>query len=299
MTEPVKVAFERRPVIAPLTEILPTRQVPDRVKASVKYKRIATSIAEIGVIEPLAVARPKGQGPFMLLDGHIRYATLRDLGETETRCLVALDDEAFTYNKRVNRLATIQEHYMIARALERGVPEDKLARALDVDVKAIKRRRMMLDGISPEVVELLKDRSVNPVTFDVLRKMKPLRQVEVAELMLSTNNFTSAYAKALLAATRQADLTRPDKPKRMGGMTPEQMARMEREMASLNQDFKALEASYGDDVLDLVIASGYLSRLVSNTEVERYLQGHHPEILDEFRAIISAASLDQSAPAAI
>lgn len=299
MTEPVKVAFERRPVIAPLTEILPTRQVPDRVKASVKYKRIATSIAEIGVIEPLAVARPKGQGPFMLLDGHIRYAILRDLGETETRCLVALDDEAFTYNKRVNRLATIQEHYMIARALERGVPEDKLARALDVDVKAIKRRRMMLDGISPEVVELLKDRSVNPVTFDVLRKMKPLRQVEVAELMLSTNNFTSAYAKALLAATRQADLTRPDKPKRMGGMTPEQMARMEREMASLNQDFKALEASYGDDVLDLVIASGYLSRLVSNTEVERYLQGHHPEILDEFRAIISAASLDQSAPAAI
>ena len=72
------------------------------------------------------------------------------------------------------------------------------------------------------------------------------------------------------------------------------MARMEREMASLNQDFKALEASYGDDVLHLVIASGYLARLIGNPEIERFLQSRHPEILNEFRAIITAASLDQT-----
>lgn len=82
-------------------------------------------------------------------------------------------------------------------------------------------------------------------------------------------------------------------------MTSEQMARMEREMASLTQDFKALEASYGDDVLHLVIASGYLARLVGNEEIERYLRGRHPEILDEFRAIISAASLDRSVAASV
>ena len=140
---------------------------------------------------------------------------------------------------------------MIVRALDRGVSEEKIARALNVDVRSIRRRRSLLDGVCPEVVEMLKDRSVNPVTFDVLRKMKPVRQIEVAELLLATNNFTSSYAKALLAATRQGDLTRPERPKKVGGMTPEQMARMEREMASLNQDFKALEASYGDDVLHL------------------------------------------------
>ena len=119
-----------------------------------------------------------------------------------------------------------------------------------------------------------------------------MRQVEAAELMLSANNFTSAYAKALLAATRQADLVRPDKPKRVGGMTSEQMARMEREMASLTQDFRALEASYGDDVLHLVVASGYLNRLLGNPLIERYLTTRHPELVDEFRAIISASSLD-------
>jgi ParB-like chromosome segregation protein Spo0J len=291
---PVKAAFERRMVVLRLDEILPMRKLPDKVVASLKYRRIAQSVAEVGVIEPLVVVRSPGQGAFMLLDGHVRLAILKALGHGETRCLVADDDEAFTYNKRVNRLATIQEHFMIVRALERGVPEEKLARALDVDVKAIKRRRSLLDGVAPEVVELLKDRAVNPVAFDALRKMKPLRQIEVAELMISAGNFTSAYAKALLAATRQSDLANASKPKKVAGMTADQMARMEREMESLTKDFKALEASYGDDVLHLVIASGYLSRLVGNTEIERYMRGRHPEILDEFRAIIAAASLDQS-----
>lgn len=293
----VKAAFERDLVTVPLDEILPMRKLADKVRGSVKYRRIAQSVAEVGVIEPLVVVRSPGEGPYMLLDGHVRHAILRELGEHQTRCLIASDDEAFTYNKRVNRLATIQEHYMIVRALERGVSEEKLARALDVDVRSIKRRRNLLDGVAPEVVELLKDRSVNPVTFEVLRKMKSMRQIEVAELMISAGNFTSAYAKALLAATRQGDLVHADRPKKVGGMTSEQMARMEREMASLTQDFKALEASYGDDVLHLVIASGYLARLVNNDEIERYLRSRHPEILDEFRAIISAASLDRSVAA--
>ena len=33
-------------------------------------------------------------------------------------CLISKDDEAFTYNKRINRLATVQEHYMILKAIE-------------------------------------------------------------------------------------------------------------------------------------------------------------------------------------
>jgi hypothetical protein len=33
----------------------------------------------------------------------------------------------------------------------------------------------------------------------------------------------------------------------------------------------------------LVIASGYLSRLVSNLEIERFLTQRYPELLQEFR----------------
>jgi ParB-like chromosome segregation protein Spo0J len=135
------------------------------------------------------VAREKG-GRYLLLDGHVRFDALRAHGASQARCVVAADDEAFTYNKRINRLAAIQEHYMIVRALERGVSEEKLARALNVDVKVIQQRRHLLAGISSEVAELLKDRPIGHYAFQKLRKMKPIRQLEVAELMVSANNYT-------------------------------------------------------------------------------------------------------------
>jgi ParB-like chromosome segregation protein Spo0J len=295
MVQNVKLAFERQIVVMPLASILPLRRVAPATMQMVKYKRIAASIAAVGIIEPLVVAPPKEPGgPHLLLDGHLRLSVLIDLGEKETRCLIARDDEAFTYNKRVNRLGTVQEHFMIVKALERGVPEGKLAKALNVNIEMVKRRRSLLDGICPEVIDLLKDRSVDPSTFDSLRKMKPIRQIEAAELMATVGNFSSNYAKALLAATKQQDLVHPERPKRVGGITPEQMARMEREMDGLQRDFKAVEASYGDDVLHLVIASGYLAKLIGNSETARYLGNHHAEILDEFRAIVAAASLDQT-----
>lgn len=295
--EAVRIAFGERIVSLQIDAVLPLKQVPQHIRKSIKFRRIAKSIEEIGVIEPIVVAPQTGSDRYILLDGHIRLAVLRDLGRTEVRCLVADDDEAFTYNKRVNRLATIQEHLMLVRALERGVSEEMLAKALDLNIKHIRRRRTMLDGIAPEVLDMFKDRMVSPITFETLRKLKPMRQIEAAELMCTAGNFSSSYAKAILAGTKQSDLAKPDRPKRVNGMTPEQMARMEREMSSLQQEFKAVDATYGDDVLALVITVGYLSKLLDNKKIEKYLAQNHSEILSEFRSIIAAASLDRAATA--
>jgi ParB-like chromosome segregation protein Spo0J len=299
MPEPVKMAFERQIVVLPLSDILPMKRVPGAVKQATRYKRIVASIGEVGIVEPLVVARRQDDtGPYMLVDGHLRHAALSDLGNREAPCLIADDDEAFTYNKRVNRLATIQEHYMIVKAIERGVSEEKLAKALNVDIKRIKTKRSLLDGVCPEVAEMLKDKSVDTEVFSLLRKMKPLRQIEAVELMSAMNNFTARYAQALLAATRREDLAQPDRPKKIGGLSAEQMARMEREMDGLQREFKAVSASYGDTVLNLVVAAGYLSSLIGNARVSSYLEHHHPEILTEFRAIIDVTSLEETGSAA-
>lgn len=295
MATQVATAFESHIAVLPLSALLPLKPLAPAVKASAKYQQIATSIAAVGIIEPLVVARSKGQvGRYLLLDGHLRYAVLLESGASDAPCLIATDDEAFTYNKRINRLATIQEHLMIVRAIDRGVPEDRLAKALNLDVSAIRRRRTMLVGICPEVVDLLKDKSVNPTTFSVLRKMRPLRQIEAAELMQTAGNYTASYAKALLAATRQADLVKSDQPKKVSGLSAEQMARMEREMEALQQDVKSVESRYGDDVLHLVIASAYVAKLISNAAIGRFLKQHHPEMLTELTTIVSAASIDQT-----
>ncbi|NOT26720.1 MAG: ParB N-terminal domain-containing protein [Acidobacteria bacterium] len=295
MADKVQAAFESHIEVLPVSALLPLKQVPPAIKASAKYRQITTSMAAVGIIEPLVVARSKDQsGRYLLLDGHLRHAILVESGAVDARCLIAKDDEAFTYNKRINRLATIQEHLMIVRAIDRGVSEDRLAKALNLDVRAVRRRRTMLVGISPEVVDFLKDKSVNPTTFAVLRKMRPMRQIEAAELMNTAANYTSSYAKALLAATRQVDMVKADQPKKIGGLTIEQMARMEREMEALQQDVKSVESRYGDDVLHLVIAAAYLAKLVGNAAINRYVGQHHPELLTEFTSIIAAASIDQA-----
>jgi hypothetical protein len=298
MSDPVKISFEQRVRVVALNDILPSKMLSAAVKESAKYKRIAASVAQLGLIEPLIVSRARGAKEFTLLDGHVRFSALRDQGSSEALCLVADDDEAFTYNKRVNRLATIQEHYMIVRALERGVSEGKLARALNLDVGAIRQRRQLLDGISADVAELLKDKPVGMHTFQKLRKMKPIRQLEVAELMVSANNYSVNYAKALLATTKPAELHKPEELKRATGLSTEQMARLEREMAAVGHDYKELELSYGDDMLVLVIAAGFVERLLSKPEIDRFLGIKHPEILENFRSIVSATSLDQSTAAA-
>jgi ParB-like chromosome segregation protein Spo0J len=292
MPPPIRISFETNVLELPIERILPLRPMTERITGSRRYGRIVSSIKEVGVIEPLVVTAGDANDRHMLLDGHLRLQALRDQGATTAPCIISDDDEAFTYNKRVNRLATVQEHYMITRALDRGVPARMIASALGMDEKSLARRRTLLDGIASDAVEILKDKQVNALVFDVLRKMKPHKQFACAEMMMSMNNFTATYAKAILAATRQEDLARPDKPKKLAGVTPDQMARMERELEGLNSDFRAREATFGDDVLQLVLSSRYLDRLIANENIERYLAERHPDILGQFRTIVDASSLD-------
>ena len=286
MSNNVGMAFEPDSVLIELSNLLPVKLIPKRVKFSRKYRQIAASIDDISIIEPPIVARNGSKnGKFLLLDGHLRIEVLKDLGVDSVTCLVATDDEAFTYNKRINRLATIQEHRMILKAVERGVPEDRIAKALDVNVSTIKQKKRLLDGICPEAAELLKDKNCPINTFESLKKMKPMRQVEVVELMITMNSYSVSYSKALLAGTPQEQLVEPGKPKSFKGVSPEQIAKMEQEMAKLQRDIKLIEDSYGPDHLNLVLARGYLVSLLNNGKVVRYLDQNHTEILIELRRI--------------
>lgn len=114
----VKAAFEAQGIALPITDILPMRLIGEPVKRSRKYARIAASIREIGLVEPLVVTRDRNvPDKYLLLDGHLRLEALKDMGSADAVCMVSTDDEAFTYNKRINRLAIIQEHRMILKAM--------------------------------------------------------------------------------------------------------------------------------------------------------------------------------------
>ena len=205
---------------------------------------------------------------------------------------ISTDDEAYTYNSRISRLAIVQEHAMILKAIKSGVPEEKIARTLNVDIRSIIQRRDLLNGVCAEAADLLKNRHVAPMVFPLLKKMKPMRQIEVVELMSGAANFSVPYAKALLAATPPAMLVDPDKRKISEGLTPEQLAKMEKEMEMLQRDLRVVEDTHGNSVLNLVLARGYLSKLFDNHRVARYLSQNHPEIYQELQKMADGGSLD-------
>jgi ParB-like chromosome segregation protein Spo0J len=282
----ITMGFEEARLRISIDQIVPLKIVSSAVKKSPKYAQIAASIREVGLVEPPVVARDRGEpGKYLLLDGHLRLDVLKEIGRTDVTCLISTDDEAYTYNKRVNRIAMIQEHRMIVKAIERGVPENRIAKALNVDVQSIVRKRRLLEGICSEVADILKDKHIAVSTFSELKKMLPLRQIEAAELMVAMNKFTTNYAKSLVAATPQSQLVEQDKPKQVKGLSDDQIAMMERESVSLQREFRIAEKSYGADHLDLVLTNGYIAKLLGNAQVVRYLAQHHPDILAEFQKL--------------
>lgn len=185
------MAFEPESVTIAISDIFPLKTVPASVRGSRKYRQIAASMKKARIAQPPIVSRhPSMKGRYLLLDGHLRIEVLKEQGEETVTCLVSLDDEAFTYNRQVNHLATIQEHKMILKLVERGIPEQTIAETLDVDVASIRMKRDLLNGISPDAAEMLKDRQCPINTIQTLKKMKPDRQVEAVELMIAMNDFT-------------------------------------------------------------------------------------------------------------
>ena len=282
----VKHAFERQIIPVPLDRILPTRTLDRDIEQSKKYTTILTSIRELGVIEPLAVHRQHtnvdGAAAFVLLDGHLRLYALKALGASEALCLLSTDDEGFTYNRQINRLTPVQEHKMILTAIHKGISPALIAKVLGINVERIHERQHLLDGIAPEVVEMLKVKMVSQDVFRTLRKMKPMRQIEAVELMVSANCFTQTYASMVLAATRPEMLIEK-KSKLSAEVSVEEIARMEREMEKLYHDYKVVEDTLGETMLILVVAKGYIARLLRNETISGYLKRCHGELLDELK----------------
>ncbi|MCG8270159.1 ParB N-terminal domain-containing protein [Aquamicrobium sp. NLF2-7] len=283
--------FEDDCITLHVDALLPVRVLRTATKSSKKYQQIAASVREVGLVEPPVVARDLANpGTFLLLDGHVRIEVLKDLGIEQVECLVSTDDEAFTYNKRISRLSPVQEHKMIRRAIERGVPEEKIAKALDINTQSVRRKVRMLNGICDEAVAILKDKPCPMAVFEILRKMKPLRQIEAAELLVNANNYSVAYASAILVGTPQTQLMDGVKPKRITGITPEAMARMESELGRLQESITSIQETYGQDHLHLTVVKGYMAKLLGNARVVRYLMQHRPEFLTEFQAIAEMTS---------
>ncbi len=64
-------------------------------------------------------------------------------------------------------------------------------------------------------------------------------------------------------------------------------------MSNLQGQYKLVEQTYGQDVLNLVLAKGYLAKLLENESARQYIAQSHPDLMAEFESIVATISLDQ------
>jgi hypothetical protein len=120
-----------------------------------------------------------------------------------------------------------------------------------------------------------------------------MRQIEMAELMVASNNFSASYAKCLLAATPQEQLVERERSKDLPGLGPKDLARIEREMHVLEKDFRRIQDSYGRNTLNLVLAVGYLRRLLENAALVKFLSRKYGDLLSEFEKLAEVTDLTE------
>jgi hypothetical protein len=287
-----KIGFEMRKIKLPLGSILPIRLIKNPENNVVRYKTIRESLRQQGLVEPLVVYPQKNvPQKYLLLNGHLRFHALKELGETTADCIISTDDESFTYNARVNHLPPFQEHKMILRAVRNGVKPERIAAALNMPVRVVLASMRLLDGIHEEAVELLKDKNVTAKAIRMLKRVTGVRQIEIIELMISANNYFTSYVEALVLGTPKNQLVNPNVPKKKEGFSPEAIARMEQEMESLGRDMKTIEETYAENVLNLTLVRAYFKKLLNNAKVVRFLNAYYPDILSECESIIASESL--------
>jgi len=285
----VKAAFAMKAIEVPVGKLLGSRALKPTVKTTTRYQMIAASVAEVGIIEPLVIYPQRGKdGTYVVLDGHVRLEILRDMQREKVTCIVSTDDENCTYNHRISRLAPIQENKMILKAIDAGVPEERIAKALNVTPRTIRESKTKLVDIAPEAIELLKDKPITDKALRIVKKVKPFRQIEMAELMNMSRSYAAPYAKTLLATTPSDQLV--GKPKAED--KPDDLAKLEVEMRAIEQEFVVLEESYSTNTLNLQLARGYLKTLVANARVAKYLGQKHSELLAQLRRVVEATSLE-------
>lgn len=289
----VKLSFDDETLLLPLNKILPIRAIDQETINSVKFQSILSSIKELGIIEPIAVY-PDKKDFYILLDGHLRFEALKILNAKAVIYLISTDDEGFTYNRQINRLSSIQEYRMIVAAINKGIPIEKIAAVLSVNVEAIRRKLNMLDKIAPEVILMLKNHMVTQGIFTVLKKMKVPRQIEVVVMMLEAGRISQTYADMMLAGTKPEMSVDKKEPRKNKKLSPEHISEIQQEIEQLQENYAYAKDNIGDTMLTLVVAKGYVKKILENTSIQYYMTKYHKGVLEGLTAVLESieANLD-------
>ncbi|NQT34551.1 ParB N-terminal domain-containing protein [bacterium] len=282
------IGFQMRTVELRVSDLYPLFPRKEEFRGSNVFRKIVSSIKELGLIEPLVVIEQ--QGHYFIKDGYLRWCALQELGFEKVECLIGTDMDVYTYNKRVNALTPIQTHRMIERAIKHGVEPDKIADALNVSQNWVKLMEKLITGITPEVIEKLKQRVVGKKIFEELKKVSADRQMEILQMIEAADDYSVKYVRALVLATNPKQCVKKNSTRKK--VDPKVQEEFAGQLRKIEVEFKNASTIFRDNMFDLVKLSAYIRNLLTNQEIRRFLDQHYPDILVDFERIAKDTSLN-------
>jgi hypothetical protein len=147
--------------------------------------------------------------------------------------------------------------------------------------------------LCPETLELLKDTPAGIETLEILKKMKPARQIAAAEHIVASGNYSLGFLRGLERVTPAEQFVyvqrARQKERQRGGIIADA-----RDVDLLIANLKRVRQSYGKEMLTLCVCLKYLERLLANSRVEWYLKHVHPHKLLTLKQLLNARVTGQN-----
>ena len=288
----MKKAFNLEPIKLKLDDLIETVR-DSLINRSRAYASILTSIKEVGILQPITVCKSHEEGKYKILDGHLRIHALRELGITETFCLVSTDDERFTFDAQINNLNTFQRARMIKKAITEGISPERIGKVLGINTSDVMSDIRITNEIDPNAREILKTSPIKKSALNLLRRVKPTRQIEIAKCMVMMNKYSFLYAKGLVLSTPASLLVKPRSNSGSKFFSDEVIMSLSAERTNMDMKIKEAEYRYNSTVYEFTTITAFLRRLLKNEILNNYLSKHFSECYENLIQIVKMNNFDE------
>ena len=247
-----------------------------------KYKKIVSSIKNIGMIEPLSIYR-EGES-HILLDGYLRLKAAEELKIEELPCFLYQGRDSYTFNAMRNELSPLQESRMLKRAISQGVNEKDLAAVLNVRVDRIRQTRDLADNLIHKAQKLLESNVIFRSTAEQLKRVTEERQHMILDKMEEVNNYNASYAKVLVMKSPEEMMRNPG-----AGNTnnlESSKKRLYTEIKKGGEEIEFYSQRYKQDMKELMKQVVFFRTLLEREATSEYLSQNYPQMVKEVQKIL-------------
>ncbi len=274
---------ETRGMDIPIDKLTPLHKRQVNFGGRNGYRKILTSIREIGLIQPLCVYQ-EGDA-YMILDGYVRYRACQELGVPVLPCLVYPDKEAYTFNRMVSRLSPVQEARMIRKSLE-VIDEKTIARTFGVQSIRHRLSSGATKRLHPEVAKAYDHSEISRPCVSEFSYVVPERQRLILEEMRQAKDFSVSLVRSMVFRTPPEQRNRDIHRKTPWEKDPSQKKELVTKLESVEKRYDFYSGLYRQYSADLLRLCVYVRKVVSNEHLRAHIEKHFPEQLKRFEGVL-------------